>query len=65
MVDKKKAIFCQEKCLPKSASKKTESNRIPKCLQKIRKQQIPYVPPKEQEVTQSSLLKPMNAPSLA
>jgi hypothetical protein len=37
--DKKKVTFHQENCLPKSASKRTRSKRIPQ------------VPPKEQEAT--------------
>jgi hypothetical protein len=36
-----------------------------KCLQKNKKHQNPQVPPKEQEATESSILKPINSPSLA
>jgi hypothetical protein len=32
------------------------------CLQKYKKQKNPQVPPREQEATESSLLKPMNPP---
>jgi hypothetical protein len=39
--DIKKVTFHQENCLPKSASKRTQSKRIPQ------------VPPKEQEATKS------------
>jgi hypothetical protein len=52
---KKKVTSHQENCLPKSASERTRSNKIPR------------LPPKEQEGTKSPipLLKPMNSPSTA